>query len=269
MARVDIAALVDRLDVERLAQRADLAGIVAESTRGITGSMIDLARRQVAGIDEIVTRVAARLVRRDPSTDPDGPTALVERPPSVRGGKERSSISGHYAGPVARAAAFGLDVWAIVFLFGAFTALFSWMLNLLGSGKRLDDGLAPIWSALLLGGWTFVYFAVPLALTGRTLGKALVGLRVISADGTPLPAGRVVLRVLLLPLSIALLGLGLLGAVFGRRRRTLHDIGARSVEVIDWGDRPAELPTPLDDWLERRAARAGNPPPSAAVSTRP
>ena len=36
--------------------------------------------------------------------------------------------------------------------------------------------------------------------------------------------GRVVLRVLLLPLSIALLGLGLLGAVFGRRRRTLHDI---------------------------------------------
>jgi uncharacterized RDD family membrane protein YckC len=267
MSRVDIDAIVDRVDIERLVQRADLAAVMAQSTRGITGNMVDLARRQIAGIDEIVTRVAARLVRRDPAIDPDGPPASIDRRPSPRRRHDRASVTGHYAGPVARAAAFGLDVWAVVFLFGVFTAMASWMLNLLFGDDHLEDGIAPIWSALLLVGWTFVYFVVPLTLTGRTFGKGVVGLRVVGAEGTPLPAGRAVVRVLVLPVSIALLGLGLVGAVFGRRRSTLHDVAARSAVVIDWGDRPADLPIKLDNWLTRRDALAAGAPANAAAKS--
>ena len=269
MSRVDIDAIVDRVDVDRIVQRADLAGIVSQSTRGITASTIDLIRRQLVGVDEIITRVAARLVRRDPDTDPDGPPALVNLPQTTRRARDRPSITGHYAGPLARVAAFSLDWAVMLFLFGAFTAMVGWMFNLLFSGDRVDYTVAPIWSALLLGGWAFVYFMVPLALTGRTFGKAVVGLRVVGRDGAPLHVGAAVVRVLVLPLSIVLLGLGLLGAVFGRHRRTLHDVAARSVEVIDWGDRPAALPTPLNNWLIHRQQQSVGSQLAADVESSP
>jgi uncharacterized RDD family membrane protein YckC len=250
-------------------QRADLAGVVAQSTRGITANTVDLIRRQLTGLDEIVTRVAARVVRRDPDTDPKGPPALVDLPQPIRRARDRPSITGHYAGPIARVAALTLDWVVMVFLFGAFTAMVSWMVNLLFGGDRPDYTIAPIWSALLLGGWAFMYFTVPLALAGRTFGKAVVGLRVVGRDGSPLRLGQAIIRVLVLPLSIVLLGLGLVGALFGRHRRTLHDVAARSVEVIDWGDRPAALPTPINNWLTKRQQQSlGTQPAADASSTR-
>lgn len=252
--RVDVDRIADRVDVDRVVQRADLAAVIADSTRGITASTLDLVRRQVVGVDEIITRVAARLVRRDPATDPDGPPLLIEPAPAVRSRRERPSISGHYAGPLARTAAFAIDWTAVVFLFGLFTAMGSWILNVLRGGNGVEVTLGPWWSALVFGGWGFVYFLIPMALTGRTLGKAVVGLRVVRSDGTPLHLRQAVVRVLVLPISLLVVGLGMVGAVFGRHRRTLHDLAGGSVEVIDWGDRPAALPTPLNNWLERRHA---------------
>jgi uncharacterized RDD family membrane protein YckC len=252
MTRVDIDAVVDRVDIDRVVQRADLAGVVAESTRGITARTLDLVRRQVAGIDEIITRVAARLVRRDPATDPEGPVALLDLPQPPRRGRDRPSITGHYAGPVARTAALALDWTTMAFLFGVFTAMTSWILDVLNGGDGAGITVDRVRSALVFGVWAFVYFAVPMAFTGRTFAKAVVGLRVVRSDGAPLHVDQAAIRVLVLPFSFLLLGLGLVGAVFGRRRRALHDLAARSVEVIDWGDRPAAIPTPLNEWLERR-----------------
>jgi uncharacterized RDD family membrane protein YckC len=251
MARVDVDAIVDRVDVDKIMQRADIAGVVAQSTRGITARTLDLARRQVAGVDEIITRVAARLVRRDPSLDPDGPTALQA---DLDAAQQAPSITGHYAGPVARALALTLDWVTMVFLFGVGTAIASWTIDLLVGDTARPWGLSTGWSGALLVGWAFVYFAVPTALTGRTFGKAVIGLRVVTSDGAPLPAFRVALRVVTLPLSFALFGLGLVGAVIGRRRRTLHDVTATSAVIIDWGDRPASIPNPLNNWLVERAA---------------
>ncbi|MFU8841296.1 MAG: RDD family protein [Nitriliruptoraceae bacterium] len=59
-------------------------------------------------------------------------------------------------------------------------------------------------------------------------------------------------RVLLLPVSLALLGLGFAVMLLDRERRALHDRIAGSAVVYDWGGRPAELPTPLSRWLERQ-----------------
>lgn len=258
MARVDVDAIVDRVDVDRIVQRADLAGVVAQSTRGITASTVDLVRRQIAGVDEVITRVAARVVGRDPTLDPDAPTELRDVAPPRRPGRDRPSITGHYAGPVARLAAFGLDWAAMLFAFGAFAAMAGWLLDLLISDDRAWT-IDPPWSTLLLVMWAFVYFTVPLAMTGSTLGKAVVGLRVVGRSGQPLRPPQAVLRVLSLPLSIVLLGLGLIGTVVGRERRALHDVIARSVEVVDWGDRPAALPSPLSNWLDRRASTPSEP----------
>ena len=260
MARIDIDAIVDRVDVDQIVQRADLAGIVAQSTRGITASTIDLVRRQITGIDTIVTRVAARVVHRDPGLDPTSPPALLEEasPQPRRGGP---SISGHYAGPIARLAAFSIDWFSIVFLFGVASAITGWMINLLFRGDGSDIKLDSLWSAIIFVVWAYAYFAVQLALTGRTFGKAVVGLRVVRRDGKPLHAGQAAVRVLVLPFSILLLGLGLIGGVIGRERRTLHDVAATATEVTDWGDRPAAIPSPLNKWLDRRQrGHASNEP---------
>jgi uncharacterized RDD family membrane protein YckC len=256
LARVDIDAVIDRVDVDHIMQRADIAGIVAQSTRGITANTIDLVRRQIVGIDELLTRVAARLIRRDPDTDPDGPSALQEVTVVEHPRHARPSISGHYAGPLARVAALSIDMFAVVFMFGIGTAIINWTLDLL---FRRDGNyaLAAPWATVLFVLWTLAYYIVPLAMTGKTLGKAIVGLRVVTREGHPLRGGQAVIRVLVLPISFALLGLGLIGAVFGPQRRTLHDLAAGSAEVIDWGDRAAALPSPINRWLERRAAPTG------------
>ena len=59
-------------------------------------------------------------------------------------------------------------------------------------------------------------------------------------------------RVLVLPISLASFGLGLVGIVIGKERRALHDVAAGTVVVYDWGDRPAEMPAPLTRWLNRQ-----------------
>jgi len=54
------------------------------------------------------------------------------------------------------------------------------------------------------------------------------------------------------PFSFLLLGLGLVGVVIGREHRALHDLAGRSAVVLDFGDRPAELPGPLSKFLDRQ-----------------
>jgi uncharacterized RDD family membrane protein YckC len=255
LKRVDLDAVLERIDIDRIVERADLGSIVAQSTRGITASTVDLLRRQIVGVDEVLTRLGARLARRDPDTDPDGPAALLAAIPAPTGRRRAPSISGHYAGPLSRLAAIVLDWFTLVFVFGLAAALATWTVDLVL--RRPDTG-APLgapWGSVLLALWALLYFVVPLAVTGRTFGKAVLGLRVVSRDGTPLHPRQALVRVLILPVSMVFLGLGLVGVVFGRERRTLHDVAARSTEVIDWGDRPAELPGPLNQWLARRQER--------------
>ena len=68
---------------------------------------------------------------------------------------------------------------------------------------------------------------------------AVFGLRVVSNDGSPLKQSQSFVRVLVLPFSIALLGIGPAMAVVGRQREALHDHAAVACVVDDLGDRRA------------------------------
>ena len=57
--------------------------------------------------------------------------------------------------------------------------------------------------------WEFIYFAYQWALSGKTIGMALLGIRVVQTDGSPIGARQAVVRTLTLPLSFLILGLGL------------------------------------------------------------
>jgi uncharacterized RDD family membrane protein YckC len=83
-----------------------------------------------------------------------------------------------------------------------------------------------------------VYATLAHALAGATLGKRLLGLAVVGPDGRRPSLGRSAARAGLGILSAALLGLGLLLALFTRSGRALHDFAARTWVVEARGRRP-------------------------------
>lgn len=80
MARVDVDALLDAVDLEAAVRRAGVPEIVAESTERMAGSALDLARRQLAGLDTVVDRVVNRLLGRNANDQPTGPPRLAAGP---------------------------------------------------------------------------------------------------------------------------------------------------------------------------------------------
>ena len=70
-------------------------------------------------------------------------------------------------------------------------------------------------------------------LGGQTLGKMAAGIRVVSLDGGPVPAGRAMVRTVLSVLSLLPAGLGFVG-LLARSRRAGHDwlAGTRVVRAV-------------------------------------
>ena len=81
LERVDLNALLSEVDLEALVRRSGVPDIVAESTGHLAGSALDVARRQLAGLDTIVDRVVDRLLRRPRDSRPVAPPLLQELEP--------------------------------------------------------------------------------------------------------------------------------------------------------------------------------------------
>lgn len=68
---------------------------------------------------------------------------------------------------------------------------------------------------------------------GRTPGKAAAGIKVVQVSGAPVGFGGAVIRTLLLPIDVLLLGVGIVSAFVTKRSQRLGDIAARTVVVRD------------------------------------
>jgi uncharacterized RDD family membrane protein YckC len=154
---------------------------------------------------------------------------------------------GHYAGPFSRLAAYVIDAVLVGALYSIITAGVVWIVQLVIAEDVDPSDLGTVASSLLLTGWSFLYFALPWAVSGRTPGMLILGLRVVRRDGSRLDAGHAFLRALTLPLSFICLGFGLIGIVVGREHRALHDVLANTTVVYAWDAQKTRL---------RRLARA-------------
>jgi uncharacterized RDD family membrane protein YckC len=249
LKRADIDALMERVDVRALVDRAGIPDIVAESTSHLTGSALDLFRRPIVGIDEIAFRGLNRLVGRDPRRFPPGPGALVHW---VEERAEDTELrTGRYAGPLTRLLAFVLDSLIVTTGFTLIVAGATYLVELVMAGQvEVGQGL---WYVLGFVLWAFLYLWLSVAVFGKTLGKTVMGVRVVGVDGSVALHGRqAFVRALTYPLGFAVVGVGLLGVVFGSERRAWHDHLAGTAVVYDWGSRTARMSTPLAAWLERK-----------------
>ena len=143
------------------------------------------------------------------------------------------------AGPIPRALAWLVDLMVRL---GAL-ALLSVPLALSGGFGR---GLYLILMFLL----TWAYTIVLEALWGQTVGKRLLGLRVVAQDGAPIGWNAAVTRNLLRTVDMLPLGyaVGLLSSLFDRHGRRLGDLVAGTV-VVHAAAAPALVPATIDSVL--------------------
>jgi uncharacterized RDD family membrane protein YckC len=166
--------------------------------------------------------------------------------------RTRLQITGHYAGVVSRAVAAVVDFAIAIGMFTAVLAGFD-LFSRVVFGGSIAGSRSGLGYVVALAAWVFLYVWGSLVVAGRTMGKGIVGLRVVRADGSALSGRQALIRTVAYPVSFAILGLGLVGIVFDRYHRALHDRIARTAVVYDWGGRAAEIPGPLSDFLARRA----------------
>jgi len=94
------------------------------------------------------------------------------------------------------------------------------------AGSEAAGITGPVFAGVLV--LFVVYQALSHGLSGATLGKRIVGLRLVGPDGNRPGLGRAAFRAVLAAISLLLLGLGVLLALFTRSGRALHDLLART-----------------------------------------
>ncbi len=149
-------------------------------------------------------------------------------------------LEGRVAGFPSRAVAFTIDLVIVVFLIG----LLSWVVTLLETLFELfisrDLNLVRAY-AFTIPFIVALYYVGSWALTGGTIGKRLLGLRVVRADGFPPTVGRSIVRFVGYFLSAVVFFLGFIWALFDDEHRAWHDDLAGTWVVYDfqrhrWGE---------------------------------
>lgn len=141
---------------------------------------------------------------------------------------------GNYAGAFSRLASYVVDAVVVSVVFSGGTAMILWIVQLVTAHNVETTGVGTVGSSVLFGVWFLLYFGVLWAVTGRTVGMAVLGVRVVRRDGSDLNGRRAAVRAITFPLSFLFFGLGFVGVVVGRERRALHDVCADTTVVYDW-----------------------------------
>jgi uncharacterized RDD family membrane protein YckC len=153
---------------------------------------------------------------------------------------------GNYAGGVTRLVAFAADVGASWGIFTVGVAGLGFAINLV-TGKQFNLANRQILALIAIIIWQFIYFAYQWSLGGKTIGMAVLGIRVVATDGDPITPRQAVIRTVTLPLSFLVLGLGFIGILLNKDRHALHDRLAKTAVVYSWDARAARL-----RWLAKQ-----------------
>jgi uncharacterized RDD family membrane protein YckC len=167
-------------------------------------------------------------------------TTVPMPPPELTVGRQ-----GHYAGAASRLVAFAVDAGVVWGLYLGGQALLNFGVKFF-TGYSFNLTQDKIAAAIVLAVWEFLYFTYQWAVSGKTLGMALLGIQVVTTEGGPIKPRQAAYRTLGLALTLLTLGIGFLGIVYQRERRALDDFIAGTAVVYDWDARAAHL-----RWLAR------------------
>jgi uncharacterized RDD family membrane protein YckC len=151
----------------------------------------------------------------NPSMPPDGPSPTA-------------------AGFVARTVAFVIDLFTMGFIAAVTAEAVILLSDFFRIGKlAFVHRLVAVISSIIVALVILCYLPISWTVTRRSLGKAIMGLRIETTDGRDLKIGRSFLRLAGYWLSALPLGLGFLWPIFDPKRRGLHDVLARTRVVYE------------------------------------
>jgi uncharacterized RDD family membrane protein YckC len=148
-------------------------------------------------------------------------------------------VQERYAGTLSRTLAFLIDTFVTSTLFFIVIYFAEKVIEVV---TRTETNIAEdlTWTFFFLNWvWQFIYFSSALIASSRTLGKAILGLKVVNyEDGTPVKAKRALIRTFLLFFSIwSIVGVAL--GLIRKDRREFHDLVAGTGVVYSWDARMA------------------------------
>lgn len=149
-----------------------------------------------------------------------------------------SAPDARWGGFFRRLAAFIVDLVAIGLLCAlmGLTTYIAYKVGLAAHGRAVALENAGPLMLFLTFGWAFLataYFVVFHGMDGKTIGKSLLGMRVVSAGLAPVGFRQAFLRCLALAVVTAPLGIGVLWILFSREKRGWHDRIARTWVIRD------------------------------------
>jgi uncharacterized RDD family membrane protein YckC len=150
-------------------------------------------------------------------------TRLGNRP-GIRGRQ------GTRAGIVSRSLAIAVDAAAVVLIALLILLVASAVRGLFSRSFEFVSAPQP-WRGILAAVLLVAYLGYGWGLEGRTLGKTVMGLRVVADDGSDLSPAQGVARALL----YLLVPPGFLWALVSSRNASLQDLVLRTSVVHDWG----------------------------------
>ena len=145
------------------------------------------------------------------------------------------NLRGEYAGFVSRMIAYGIDLAVVTISL----ILLGWLVNTTQSLLSIPDFLTPELSLIISGVVAFLivvgYYVILWTAAGQTVGKLIMGLRVVSAEGKPhITFGQSVRRFIGYIVSAIPLFAGFIWILIDNERQGWHDKIAGTHVVYDW-----------------------------------
>ena len=178
------------------------------------------------------------------------------------------SAQGQYAGSASRFGAYLIDLVASTVIYWVALQFVSFVAQIV-SGSPISFHRNNIVVVIFYVAWQFLYFGFQWASDGSTWGMALLGVRVVRADGEHADYWRGWVRSLTFPLGFLTLGLGFLGILVQREHRALYDLIAGTAVVYAWDARAARLrylARQAEPIADRAAAASLSKPVTVAVA---
>ncbi len=184
------------------------------------------------------------------------------------------SLRGYAAGFVTRYVAFLIDIALVAGVAFLTVTIARATLSFFSLDRLLDSLFGSVsfaasthvlvgmgrWLIAVAGGFVAfsIYSILAWLLVGKTVGKALMGLRVLGRDGRKLTWRQAIIRALAYYVSALPLFLGYLWVLVDDERQTWHDRLAKTIVVYEWDARYEErlvgAVRHLSDSAERRQA---------------
>ena len=156
-----------------------------------------------------------------------------------------STLQGQYAGFVSRLIAYSIDLLVIIAtitivgiaadFFLRYFQLDDLLTSLVESKNIVGEVLRFLTFLGSVAFITFGYFVLIWTFTaGQSVGKLLIGLRIVPLDGSKMGFGRSIIRYFAFLLSAGILFIGLLWVLISDERQGWHDKIARTCVIYDW-----------------------------------